>query len=105
MLLSNAEEIPTEEIFGNRYPRRQNAENQNRATYLHGVCLGWRLAFHHRISTPGFLERRTRDRAVAVLSGSPPQLTGAVRAVVGEVGNEGTGLCGNCLVPGAWCLA
>jgi hypothetical protein len=73
------EEIPTEVILEHRDTRREN-EDKDRAAYLHEYRVDWDLAFYDRVSTPGVLEGRSRDRFVAVLFGSSLQLVGALTA-------------------------
>ena len=51
-----------------------DGKDTNRAAQFHGNPLVWRMALHHGISTPHLLERRPRDRVVALLSWRDVQL-------------------------------
>jgi len=64
--------------LGNRYARRGYAENTNRAAHLHGDSVVRRMALHHRLSPPDFLERGFRVGGLAVLSRRALQCAGAL---------------------------
>ena len=46
-----------------------HAKNQNRKSYLHGRRVDCRMAFHDRLSSTFFLERRLCGHPLALLSG------------------------------------
>jgi hypothetical protein len=72
------------ENHGSRYPRRENAENTNRAAYLHGKPVVRRMAFYDWVPTPKFLEGCSCDCVVAVLPWCELQLAGALTSRSGR---------------------
>ena len=63
---------------GNRCAWRGYAENTNRTPHLHGDSVVRRMALHHRLSPPDFLERGFRVGGLAVFSRRALQCAGAL---------------------------
>ena len=68
---------------------RGHGENKNRAPQFYGNPVGGRMALHHRVFTPDFLEGCPRDSVVAVLSWSDVQFVAALIQIGCSVENEG----------------